>query len=54
MVNGREYFAAFPDEAPAAQDPRHEQVGVKLTPELRLALADLERELRNFLARYVE
>ena len=50
MLDGKRYFASFPDEVQAA--PKHENQDNKargLTPGLIAALAELDRELRSFL-----
>jgi hypothetical protein len=66
MLDGKRYFACFPDEThaapragepqtnePQAGDPQTSEPTAKgrlLTPGLLAALADLDRELRSFLA----
>jgi len=50
MLNGKRYFASFPDEAQVT--PKHDDQDNKarrLTPGLIAALAELDRELRSFL-----
>jgi hypothetical protein len=50
MLDGKQYFASFPDEAQAT--PTHDDEDNKarrLTPGLIAALAELDRELRSFL-----
>ena len=58
MLDGKRYFACFPDETRAstgstagrAPDPsKPETKGRLLTPGLLAALEDLDRELRSFL-----
>jgi len=49
MLDGKRYFAAFPDEtnvAPSDAPPAQTRL---LTPGLRAALEQLDRELRSFL-----
>ena len=50
MLDGKRYFACFPDETdatPGADQPHTK--GRLLTPGLLAALEDLDRELRSFL-----
>jgi hypothetical protein len=50
MLDGKQYFGSFPDETP--QPPKDSPEPGKasfLTPGLRAALEQLDRELRSFL-----
>jgi hypothetical protein len=50
MLDGKRYFACFPDEAHAGPQADQPCANARmLTPGLLAALEDLDRELRSFL-----
>jgi hypothetical protein len=50
MLDGKRYFASFPDETAQPQSPGEREIKARmLTPGLLAALEELDRELRSFL-----
>jgi hypothetical protein len=49
MLDGKQYFASFPDETPPPKDGEQPGKQRYLTPGLLAALEELNRELRSFL-----